>query len=143
VYHFVSEEDLERILRHPQVMVASDGSVVGPGEGQPHPRSYGNTVRVLGPYVRERKTLALAEAIRKMTALPAAHFGLAERGLVKEGYAADLVVFDPAAVADAATYEAPHQTALGVPHVIVNGVPVVLDGRLTDARPGRALRGRK
>jgi N-acyl-D-amino-acid deacylase len=141
VYHFVSEDDLERILRHPEVMVASDGSVVRQGEGQPHPRSYGNNVRVLGRYVRERKTLALAEAIRKMTSLPAAQFGFKDRGLVKEGYAADLVVFDPARVADAATYEAPHQMAVGVPHVIVNGEPVVLGGRPTSARPGQPLRG--
>jgi N-acyl-D-amino-acid deacylase len=143
VYHFMSEDDLERILRHPEVMVASDGSVVSPGEGQPHPRSYGNTVRVLGRYVRERKTIALAEAVRKMTSLPAAQFGLRDRGLVQEGYAADLVIFDAAVVNDAATYEAPHQMALGVPHVIVNGVPVVRDGRPTAARPGQALRGRK
>ena len=143
VYHFISEDDLERILRHPEVMVASDGSVVRLGEGQPHPRSYGNNVRVLGRYVRERKTLTLAEAVRKMTALPAAQFGFRDRGLVKEGYAADLVVFDPARVADAATYEAPHQMALGVPYVIVNGEPVVLDGRPTAARPGQTLRGEK
>ena len=143
VYHFMSEDDLERILRHPQVMVASDGSVVGAGEGQPHPRSYGNNVRVLGRYVRERHSLALAEAIRKMTSLPASQLGLRDRGLVKDGYAADLVVFDPEKVADAATYEAPHQTAHGVLHVIVNGVPVVLDGRSTGARPGQALRSQR
>jgi N-acyl-D-amino-acid deacylase len=140
VYHFMSEDDLERILRHPEVMAASDGSVVTAGEGQPHPRSYGNNVRILGRYVRERRTLALAEAIRKMTSLPAAQFGLKDRGLVKEGYAADLVVFDPETVADTATYEAPHQLARGVPHIIVNGVPVILDGRPTGARPGKALR---
>jgi N-acyl-D-amino-acid deacylase len=142
VYHFMSEDDLTRILRHPHVMVASDGSVVTAGEGQPHPRSYGNNVRVLGRYVRESRTLALAEAVRKMTALPAAQFGLLDRGLVKEGHAADLVVFDPETVADAATYEAPHQLARGVAHVVVNGEPVILDGRPTGARPGRALRHR-
>jgi N-acyl-D-amino-acid deacylase len=139
VYHFMSEEDLERILRHPDVMVASDGSVVSAGEGQPHPRSYGNNARVLGRYVRERKTLSLAEAVRKMTALPAQQFGFRERGLVKEGQAADLVVFDPKLVDDAATYESPHQAARGIVHVMVNGVPVILDGRPTGARPGQVL----
>lgn len=139
VYHFMSEEDIERIMKHPHVGVASDSSILVAGRGVPHPRGYGNNARVLGEYVRERKVIALAEAIRKMTSLPAAHFRFADRGLVKEGFAADLVVFDPALVSDRATFEQPHAYAAGIPHVVVNGVPVVRDGAHTRAKPGRAL----
>lgn len=139
VYHFMSENDVERILRHPWVAVASDGDVQTFGEGAPHPRSYGNNARVLGHYIREKKVLPLEEAVRKMTSLPAAHFKLADRGLVKEGYAADLVVFDPAKVADAATFEKPHAYAAGIPYVSVNGVPVIDGGQHTGAGVGRVL----
>ena len=140
VYHFMSEGDVERILRHPWVAVASDGFIVQTfGEGAPHPRSYGNNARVLGLYVRDKKVLPLEEAICKMTSLPAAHFKLADRGLLKEGYAADLVVFDPAKVADGATFEKPHAYAAGIPYVVVNGVPVIDGGRHTGAGAGRVL----
>jgi N-acyl-D-amino-acid deacylase len=139
VYHFMSDEDVETILRHPEVGVASDSSVLQAGEGIPHPRGYGNNARVLGLYVRQKKTVTLEEAIRKMTSLPAAHFRFADRGLVKQGYAADLVVFDPGRVSDPATFDAPHQYATGIPHVIVNGVPIIRDGRPTGARPGQLL----
>ena len=101
VYHFMSDDDVDRIMRHPQVAIASDGGMLMFGEGVPHPRGYGDNARVLGKYVRARHVIALEEAIRKMTSLPATHFRLADRGLVKAGYAADLVVFDPATVADA------------------------------------------
>jgi N-acyl-D-amino-acid deacylase len=110
-----------------------------PGQGVPHPRGYGNTVRVLGKYVRREHVITLEEAVRKMTALPAAHFGFADRGLIKPGYAADLVVFDPKAVDDRATFEAPHAYPIGLPHVIVNGQFVVRDGVVTGARPGALL----
>jgi N-acyl-D-amino-acid deacylase len=139
VYHFMSDSDVERIMKHAQVGIASDSSVLAEGEGVPHPRGYGNTVRVLGEYVRTRRVITLAEAVRKMTSLPAEQFRFHDRGLVKIGYAADLVVFDPRTVADTATFEKPHSYPTGIPHVIVNGVPVVRDGQHTGARPGQVL----
>lgn len=139
VYHFMSDEDVERIMAHPYVGFASDSGALVEGEGVPHPRGYGNTVRVLGEYVRVRRVIALQEAVRKMTALPATHFRLGNRGVLKEGYAADLVVFDPRTVADTAAFERPHSYPAGLPHVIVNGVPVVRDGQHTGARPGHVL----
>jgi N-acyl-D-amino-acid deacylase len=139
VYHFMSEDDIARIMRHPQVAIASDSSVLAPGEGMPHPRGYGNNARVLGRYVRELKVISLEEAVRKMTSLPAAQFQLVRRGLIRAGYAADLVLFDPQTVADRATYEQPHQFPAGIPHVIVNGTIVVRNGEHTGARPGQVL----
>ncbi|MEK6597592.1 MAG: amidohydrolase family protein, partial [Gemmatimonadota bacterium] len=106
----------------------------------PHPRAYGTFPRVLGYWVRERKVLTLEDAVRKMTALPAWRLGLTDRGRIAEGMLADLVVFDPATVADKATFEAPHQYPVGIPWVIVHGIPVVADGQFTAARPGQALR---
>jgi N-acyl-D-amino-acid deacylase len=140
VYHLMAEGDVERILRHPWVGVASDGAVVAAGEGRPHPRASGNNARVLGIYVRDKGVIALEEAVRKMTSLPALHFKLAGRGLVKEGYAADLAVFDPAAVRDNATFEQPLAFAGGFPYVLVNGIPVVDGGVQTSALPGKVLR---
>lgn len=139
VYHFMSEDDIARIMKHPQVAVASDSGVLTPGEGVPHPRGYGNNARVLGLYVREQHVIPLEEAIRKMTSLPAQQFKFAGRGLVKDGFAADLVVFDPARIVDAATYEKPHAYAEGLPFVIVNGTVVVRKGEHTGARPGEIL----
>ena len=139
VYHLMSDDDVDRIMKHPQVGIASDSSVLTPGEGVPHPRGYGNTVRVLGEYVRKRRVISLEEAVRKMTSLPAEHFRFSRRGLLKEGYAADVAVFDPATVSDAATFEKPHAYALGVPYVLVNGVVVVRRGEQTSARPGQVL----
>ena len=143
VYHFMGEDDIARIMRHPTVSFASDSGVLQPGNGVPHPRGYGNNARVLAEYVRERKVVPLEEAIRKMTSLPAAFFGFVDRGVIKEGAAADLVVFDPATVKDEATYAAPHAYATGIPHVLVNGVFVVRDGKATGARPGQILRKQK
>jgi N-acyl-D-amino-acid deacylase len=140
VYHLMSDDDVTAIMRHREVAFASDSAVLAPGDGTPHPRGYGNTARVLAHYVRERRVIDLPEAIRKMTSLPASHFGFADRGSIAEGFAADLVIVDPSAVADRATFEKPHQFAAGIPHVIVNGVPVVRDGRHTGARPGQILR---
>jgi N-acyl-D-amino-acid deacylase len=139
VYHFMSDADVERIMRHPYVAVASDSSVLTLGAGSPHPRGYGNNVRVLGEYVRSRHVISLEEAVRKMTSLPAAHFRFEQRGLIKDGYAADLVVFDPNVVVDAATFEKPHAFGAGVPYVVVNGVVVIKDGEHTGARPGQVL----
>ena len=126
-------------MKHPHVAIASDSSLLTMGEGVPHPRGYGNNARVLGEYVRVRHVIPIEEAIRKMTSLPAAQFHFAQRGLVKEGYAADLVVFDPAAVSDRATFEQPHAYASGIPYVFVNGVAVVSKGEQTTARPGTVL----
>ena len=140
VYHLMGDDDIARIMRHPMVSFASDAGVLERGAGVPHPRGYGNAVRVLAEYVRERKVITLEEAVRKMTSLPAAHFGFANRGVIREGAAADLVVFDPALVKDEATYPAPHAFASGLPHVLVNGVFVVRDGKTTGARPGQILR---
>jgi N-acyl-D-amino-acid deacylase len=139
VYHFMSDDDVDRIMRHPQVAIASDASVIAFGSGAPHPRGYGNNARVLGAYARQRHVLPLEEAIRKMTSLPATHFRLTNRGALRQGYAADLVIFDAAAVRDTATFESPHSYASGVPYVIVNGVVVVRNGTQTDARPGQVI----
>jgi N-acyl-D-amino-acid deacylase len=140
VYQFMSEDDISPILKHPFVSIASDSGLNVMGEGVPHPRGYGNNARALARYVRDRKTISLEEAVRKMTSLPAAHFGFAGRGTVAVGQAADLVVFDPARVADRATYERPHQYPDGISTVVVNGVVVVRDGAHTQARPGQVLR---
>ena len=105
----------------------------------PHPRGYGNTARVLGEYVRTRHVISLEEAIRKMTSLPAEQFRLVNRGIIRPGYAGDLVIFDPARVADTATFEKPHAYAAGIPFVLVNGVVVVKSGEQTDALPGQVL----
>ncbi len=141
IFHAISEEDLERILKHPATMIASDGEVTTFGQASPHPRSYGTFVRVLGRYVREKKLLPLEEAVRKMTAMPAARIGLGDRGLLRPGMQADVAVFDPERVADRATYERPHQYAEGVLLVLVNGQAVFENGSMTAARPGRVLLG--
>ena len=142
IYHVLDEADIVRIMRHPQTMIASDGRLVQPGEGHPHPRWYGTFPRVLGEYVREKRVLSLEEAVRKMTSMPAARLGLADRGRIAEGVRADLVVFDPATVADRATFIEPHQYPAGIPWVIVNGVITVDAGEYRDVRPGRSLRSR-
>ena len=139
VYHLMSDEDVDRIMKDPHVAIASDSSLLTPGEGVPHPRGYGNNARVLGEYVRERHVVTIEEAVRKMTSLPAGQFHFSGRGLIKTGYAADLVLFDPLAVRDRATFEQPHAYPSGIPYVIVNGVPVVVNGEQTSARPGTVL----
>jgi N-acyl-D-amino-acid deacylase len=139
VYHIMAEEDVTRIMRHPWVAFASDSGVLVPGEGVPHPRGYGNNVRVLGEYVRSRHVLRLEEAVRKMTSLPAQHFRFDRRGLIKVGYAADIALFDARTVSETATFEKPHAFAAGVPYVLVNGVVVVRNGQHTGARPGDVL----
>jgi N-acyl-D-amino-acid deacylase len=139
IYNLMSEDDVTRILKHPRVAFASDGFIVSPEDGRTHPRAFGNNARVLGLYVREKKTIGLEEAIRKMTGLPAAHFKLGQRGLIKEGYAADLTLFSPAAVRDEATFDQPRNPASGIPYVLVNGVLVVDGGLATGAGPGQVL----
>ena len=140
IYHVMDEGDVERIMKHPQTMVASDGRLTFPGDGHPHPRWYGTFPRVLGTYVREKRVLPLERAVNKMTGMPAARLGLRDRGLVKEGLIADVVVFDPATIADQATYERPHQYPVGIDYVFVNGTAVVDVGKYTNARAGLVLR---
>ena len=135
VCHSMKDEDISTFYRQPWVMVSSDGGI-----GSRHPRGAGTYPRVLGRYVRELHWLTLTEAIRKMTSLPAQRFDLKDRGLIRAGYKADLVVFDPNRIIDRATFETPQLTADGVEHVFVNGVEVWADGRVTGNRPGRALR---
>lgn len=140
VYHAISEEDVERVLAYRWTMVASDGGVVAPGEGAPHPRNYGTFARVLGRYVRERGLLRLEEAVWKMTGLPAQRMGLWQRGLIRPGMQADLALLDEGKVRDRASFDNPHQYAEGVEAVWVNGVETLQGGRMTGQRGGRALR---
>jgi len=140
VFHGMSEDDLKIFLRHPNTMVACDSGLRKPGEGVPHPRGYGNNARVLARYVRELKVLGLEDAIRKMTSLPANTFHFKDRGELREGNWADIVVFDPEKVRDASTYKDPHHYATGIPYVLVNGIPVILNGEHTGAKAGQALR---
>jgi len=139
----LDEADLRRALVHPHVMIGSDGSALAPygalGEGKPHPRSYGTFPRVLGEYTREQRVLSLPQAIHKMTGMPARRLNLKNRGLIREGAKADLVVFDPRRIADAATYQDPHRYPGGIEHVLVNGRFVIKDGQHTGSLPGRVL----
>jgi N-acyl-D-amino-acid deacylase len=141
VYHGMNEDDVKEIMREPFTMIASDSGVRRFGEGVPHPRGYGNNARVLGHYVRELHLISLEDAVRKMTSLPAQTFNLRDRGLLREGYAADVVIFDDASINDRATFASPHQYAAGISFVIVNGQAVLSKGEMTKARPGMALRG--
>jgi dihydroorotase/N-acyl-D-amino-acid deacylase len=141
VYHAISEEDVERILRYPFTMIASDGEIPQFGVGAPHPRSYGTFARVLGRYVRERKTITLEDAVHRMSSIPAMRLKLFDRGLLRPGMKADVVVFDPATVADKAEFAKPHQYAVGFKYVLVNGKPVIAESDLTQERPGRVLYG--
>ncbi len=140
VYHSMGDEDVERIMRYPNTAFGSDGSIREFGVGKPHPRSYGTNARVLARYVREKNVLTLEDAIRRMTSLPARTFSLKERGLIKPGMAADLVLFDPARVEDKATFADPHQYSEGFDAIIVNGKVAVENGKLTEARAGKVVR---
>ena len=145
VYFSMSEPDVELAMRQPWLGVGSDGSAVSPAMafiGKPHPRFYGTFPRVLGVYVRERKVLTLPDAIRKMTSFPAQITGLADRGLLRPGMAADITIFDPTTVTDKATFQNPLQYPYGIPYVIVNGVVVIDQGQHTGAKPGRVLYGK-
>ena len=140
IYHAMHPEDVVTILKHPRTMIAADGGIEVPGNGHPHPRNYGTFARVLGQYVRELGELPLHTAIHKMTRMPADRIGLASRGRIATGAVADVVVFDPDAISDKATFADPHQYAVGVRHVFVAGQAVMLDENLTGARPGAVLR---
>jgi dihydroorotase/N-acyl-D-amino-acid deacylase len=141
IFHAINEEDLQRILKHPVTMIASDGGVPVFGQASPHPRSYGTFARVLGRYVRELKVIPLEDAVRKMSSSPAKRLSLTDRGVLKEGMKADLVIFDPNTVRDMATFTQPHQYAEGVSLVVINGQVAFENGKMTAARPGRILYG--
>ena len=142
VHHTMSEDDVRFVMQVPWVSIASDGSALNLSvPGKPHPRSFGTNVRVLGKYVRDDKVLTLEDAVRKMTSLPAQTLRLKDRGLLKEGYWGDVVVFDPATVSDPATYQNPQQYAKGVPFVLVNGTVVIDNGNHTGAHPGAVVYG--
>ncbi|WP_396204384.1 amidohydrolase family protein [Gemmatimonas sp.] len=139
IYHVLDEGDVRRIMASPHTMIASDGRLSRPGDGHPHPRAYGTFPRVLGEYVRTQQVLSLETAIHKMTQMPARRLGLADRGVLREGAIADVVIFDPAVVRDRATFTEPHQYPLGIPYVLVNGTLSVDGGKATGVRAGRVI----
>lgn len=141
VFHGMSEDDVKRIMQYPFNMFASDASIRSFGQGAPHPRGYGTNARVLAKYVRQENVLSLEEAIRRMTSLPAQKFHLKDRGLLKEGLAADIVLFNDQEVADRSTFEKPHQYSTGFMYVLVNGRLVMQGGHHTGLRPGHTLKG--
>ena len=143
IYFMMSEANVKLQLRQPWIKIGTDAGGHDPDKpsGLVHPRSYGSYPRILGKYVREEKVIPLEEAVRKMTSAVAARLSIRDRGLLREGFAADVVVFDPETIGDRATYEEPHQVSKGVRHVLVNGVAVVKDGEHTGAKPGRIVRG--
>ncbi len=143
IFHTMSEEDVRTVMKLRWVSIASDGSAINlDAPGVPHPRNYSTNVRVLGHYARDEKVLGLADAVRKMTSLPAAILGLKDRGQIKEGFAADIAVFDPQRVRETNSFEQPKSYAEGVSYVLVNGVLVIDKGQHTAAKPGKVLRGR-
>src|SRR5438132_701437 len=145
IYSLMSEPNVKKELAKPWISFGSDEASQAPNgvflKSNPHPRAYGNFARALGKYARDEKVLSMANAIHRLSGLPATNLGLDHRGFLKEGMFADVVVFDPAAITDHATFEKPHQYATGVKHVFVNGVQVIKDGEHTGAKPGRALWG--
>jgi N-acyl-D-amino-acid deacylase len=141
IFHAISEDDVERIMKYPFTMVGSDGEIPQFGVAAPHPRSYGTFARVLGRYVRERHAITWEDAVHKMSGMPAERLKLWDRGLIRPGMKADIAVFDPATVVDKATFENPHQYAVGFKYVLVNGRVVVEGDQVTSERPGRILYG--
>jgi len=145
IYFLMSEENVKKELGKPWISFGSDEASQAPEgvfiKSNPHPRAYGNFARVLGKYARDEKVITLPEAVRRLSALPATNLGLDHRGFIQDGMFADVVVFDPATIADRATFDKPHQYAVGMKHVFVNGVQVLKDGEHTGAKPGRALAG--
>ena len=136
----MDEKDVELIMQHPQTMIASDGRLVKPGMGHPHPRWYGTFPRVLGHYVRDKKIISLPQAIYKMTKLPATTLGIENRGLVKEKMKADIVIFDPKTINDKATFENPHQYPEGINFVIINGELSIDNGIFQHLKAGEVLK---
>jgi len=146
IYFLMSEDNIRRQIALPYMSFGSDaGALATEGvflNSSPHPRAYGNVARLLGRYVRDERIIPLQEAVRRLTALPAGNLGIGDRGSLRPGYHADLAIFDPATIADHATFERPHQYATGMRHVFVNGAQVLRDGEHTGATPGRVVRGR-
>ena len=145
IYFLMSEDNVRRQIGLPWVSFGSDAASEA-SEGvflnaNPHPRAYGNFARLLGRYVRDERLIPLQEAVRRLTALPASNLGIRDRGALRQGLFADLAIFDPATIADRATFAEPHQYAVGMRHVFVNGVQVLADGEHTGATPGRVVRG--
>jgi dihydroorotase/N-acyl-D-amino-acid deacylase len=143
VYFMMSEENVALQMQQPWIKFGTDAGGLDPdsAKGLEHPRAYGSFPRILGRYVREQRVLKLEDAIRKLSSAVATRLSIPDRGLLREGFAADVVVFDPATVADRATFERPHQLSAGIQHVFVNGVAVVRDGKVTGAKPGEVVRG--
>ncbi len=142
IFHKMSEEDVSRIIRHPLTMIASDAGVIEMNKNVPHPRGYGSNARVLAKYVREKQVITLEDAIRKMTSLPAQRFNINNRGLLREGFAADIVIFDENTISDNATFEKPHAYSSGISYVLVNGKEVIRNGKHTLTRPGAIIYGK-
>ena len=143
MYFIASEENLAMQMRQPWIKFGTDASGMDPDSARAlaHPRTYGTFTRILGKYVRDDRVMPLEEAVRKMSSAVASRLSIRDRGVLREGAFADIVVFDPATVADRATYQQPHQLSVGMHHVFVNGVQVVRNGRHTGAKPGRIVRG--
>lgn len=141
VFHKMGEEDVKKIMQFPYCMIASDAGVASFGRSMLHPRAYGTNARVLGTYVREQKIMALEEAVRKMTVLPATRFNLTDRGQLRPGKAADILIFDPNKISAPATYDQPHAYSTGMEYVFVNGIAVIASGKLTGKKPGIILKG--
>lgn len=141
IYHAISEEDVVRIMQSPYSMIASDGDIPVFGEAAPHPRSYGTFARVLGVYVREKKVITLEDAVRRMSAFPAQRLKIWDRGMLRPGMKADIVIFDPAKVGDRAQFDKPHQYSVGFRDVIVNGKLAMRNDAVTAERPGRVIYG--
>jgi len=140
VFHGMSEKDVSNIMKVPYNMIASDAGIRILGSGSPHPRGYGTNARVLGKYVREKKIISLEEAIRRMTTLPARKFNIENRGIIREGAIADIVVFDENTVTDLSTFEQPHQLSTGFSYVLVNGQVTVDQGKHIGTRAGKVIR---
>ena len=141
IYHSMSEEDVQRIMKDPLTMHGSDGHITEMNVGVPHPRNYGTFPRILRVYVRENGLLSLEEAVKKMTSMPAGRIGIRDAGIISTGKRADIVIFDPGTIADKATYLAPHQYPVGIDYVFVNGDIVVDHGSITGRKPGKIIYG--
>ena len=136
----MDEKDVENIMKHPLTIIASDGRLVVPGDGHPHPRWYGTFPRVLGHFVREKKTLSLEEAVYKMSLLPAQTIGIKNRGLIKKDMYADITIFDKNTIIDKATFESPHQYSEGIYYVLVNGAVAIDNGEFKNIKAGVVLK---